>query len=481
MSTVTRTHARSTPAEAGPLRPRTTAPRRRHGVHAAWYIAAVTAIWSTTLFVVALWVAGGGVTDLFGEGADIANSLGRLLGLGASNLLLLQVLLMARVPLFEKGIGRDTITRLHRLTGFWSFWMMLAHIALLTVGYAGTLQIGAVIAQLWDFVWNYPAMLLATVGTLLIIGVVALSIRRARRAVRYESWHLLHLYAYIGVGLALPHQLWTGTDFLSNPVATAYWWGLWAVSAGCVVVFRVLVPLLRSARAGLVVDSVSRDGNSGVTMRMTGRNVGSLKAESGQFFVFRFLDGRGWMRAHPFSLSAAPDGRSLQVTARIVGDGTQRMTHLRRGTKVIVEGPYGHMVGTRRRGRKLLMIGAGAGIAPLVSLLEDQDYAPGEAILLARDSDPKAALRVARIQQLVAERGLRYEPLTGRRTRKSAPWLPETHEAWKGTQMISYLAPDLENWDIFICGPVPWMKVVRADLDELGVRADHIHSEAFAI
>ncbi len=23
----------------------------------------------------------------------------------------------------------------------------------------------------------------------------------------------------------LPHQLWTGTDFLSSPVATAYWWG----------------------------------------------------------------------------------------------------------------------------------------------------------------------------------------------------------------------------------------------------------------
>ena len=39
---------------------------------------------------------------------------------------------------------------------------------------------------------------------------------QARRKLRYESWHLLHLYAYLGVGLALPHQLWTGQEFLSS-------------------------------------------------------------------------------------------------------------------------------------------------------------------------------------------------------------------------------------------------------------------------
>ena len=57
-------------------------------------------------------------------------------------------------------------------------------------------------------------MLLATAGTALLVMVVVTSVRAARRRLRYESWHLLHLYAYLGVGLALPHQLWTGTDFV---------------------------------------------------------------------------------------------------------------------------------------------------------------------------------------------------------------------------------------------------------------------------
>ena len=66
-------------------------------------------------------------------------------------------------------------------------------------------------------------MLLATAGTALLVVVTVTSIRRARRKLRYESWHLLHLYAYLGF-LALPHL--TGADFLASRAATAYWWTL---------------------------------------------------------------------------------------------------------------------------------------------------------------------------------------------------------------------------------------------------------------
>ena len=58
--------------------------------------------------------------------------------------------------------------------------------------------------------------------------VVVTSVKAARRTLRYESWHLIHLYAYLGVGLALPHQLWTGQEFLHSPATTLFWWALWA-------------------------------------------------------------------------------------------------------------------------------------------------------------------------------------------------------------------------------------------------------------
>ena len=64
------------------------------------------------------------------------DSVGRLTGLVASVLLLAQVVLMARVPLLERAFGQDRLARIHRLVGFTSFNLMLAHVVLITWGYA---------------------------------------------------------------------------------------------------------------------------------------------------------------------------------------------------------------------------------------------------------------------------------------------------------------------------------------------------------
>ena len=445
-----------------------------------WRIAAIMVIWLTSLFVVALWVSGGAAEDLLRFNADTLNTLGRGTGLVAANLLLYQVLLMARVPLFEKGFGHDGMTRMHRVVGFWSFWLILAHIALITLGYAA--QDGTnLIVQGWQFVSDYPGMLLATAGTALLIGVVLTSMRRARRRLRYESWHLLHLYAYLGVGLSIPHMLWTGADFLTSPTATAYWWTLWAVSAATILVYRVLVPVTRSLRHDLRVVSVEPDGNRGVLVRLQGRRLSSLGARAGQFFVWRFLDGAGWMRGHPFSLAAAPEGDELVISARVLGDGTQRLRRLRPGTRVLFEGPFGRMTGRERTGRKLLMVAAGAGVAPLVSILESEAYEPGDAVLVVRDSDAADGLRASAIGDLVRQRGVRYARLDGRRSRGRSSWLPQTHAEWAGHDLIRYLAPDLDDYDAFVCGPEPWMDSVTHDLRRAGMPAERIHTERFSI
>ena len=345
------------------------APRSAHRALAC--AAATAVIWLTSLFIVALWVSGGGITSTLGFTAETLTTLGRLTGLVAANLLLYQVLLMARIPLFERGFGRDSITRMHRFVGFWSFWLMGAHIVLLVLGYAATAAINPFV-QIWEFVWDYPGMLLATVGTLLILLVVVTSIRRARRKLRYES----------------------GTCCTSTPTSASDW--RCRTSSGPARIsplppgHRVLVgavgpgcahPSSSSAsacpsRVRSATASASRGwsahGDNGVTVRMSGRDLHALGARAGQFFIWRFVDGAGWTRGHPFSLSGAPGPRGLSISARIAGDGTQRLTRLRPGTEVLIEGPYGHMTGTARRGTKLLMIGAGAGVAPLVSLLEEQ-------------------------------------------------------------------------------------------------------------
>lgn len=470
------------PSGTPSARPVAAAPERRApgASRGRWNVVAVSLIWITSLLIVALWVQGGGIAALLAHNAETLNTLGRLTGLVSANLLLYQVLLMARVPIFERGFGREGITRMHRIVGFWSFWLLLLHIVLLVAGYAAAAAINPFL-QLWQFIWDYPGMLLATAGTLLLVMVVVTSIRRSRRRLRYESWHLLHLYGYLGVGLAIPHMLWTGADFTASPLATAYWWGLWAVVAASVLFFRIGVPAVRAMRHEVRVVGVKPDGRRGVTVRMRGRDMSRLDARAGQFFVWRFLDGSGWMRGHPFSLAAAPQGDDLVISARIVGDGTHRLTTLRPGTRVIFEGPYGHMTGESRTGTKLLMLGAGAGVAPLVALLESEPYGRGDATLITRDHGDDELLRRHEIETLAAARGVRHFTLNGPRSHSGSTWLPASHSAWNGAQLIHHLAPDLAEYDVFLCGPIPWMDAVRADLAAAGAAPDRIHSEAFTL
>lgn len=308
---------------------------------AAVRLGALGLLWLSLLLVTYWWVAAGGVQDLT-TWTGALTSTGRITGLVASVLLLAQVLLMARLPLLEKAFGQDRLARQHRLVGFTSFNLMLAHVGLITWGYAAG-SLAATPATLWSLTVDYPGMLLAVAGTLCLALVAVTSIHAARGRLRYESWHLLHLYAYLGVGLALPHQLWTGQEFLTSRGATIFWWTAWAAAAGAILVWRVALPLWRSVRHRLRVTSVRDEGDGVVSVYLTGRRLDLLGAEAGQFFQWRFLAGPGWTRAHPYSLSAAPDGRSLRISVKALGDGSAELAAVRSGTRVLAEGPYGRL------------------------------------------------------------------------------------------------------------------------------------------
>jgi predicted ferric reductase len=429
------------------------------------------AAWFGVLFVTALWVSGRGLQNLASP-ADALTSLGRLTGLVSAELLLLQVLLMARIPFVERSYGQDELARRHRLVGFGSVTLMLAHVVLISLGYAATDHSG-LIGEAWSLVTTYPGMLLATAGTIALLVVAGTSVRAARRKLRYESWHLLHLYAYLGVGLALPHQLWTGADFTSSTPATVFWWTAYATAAGALLVFRVAVPLARNLRHRLAVERVVREGPGVVSVYLRGRDLARLPANAGQFFVWRFLDGPGWSRGHPFSLSAAPDGTRLRITAKDLGDGSARLARLRPGTRALFEGPYGRL-GSVRTSPKVTMIAAGVGITPLRAMLEAMPYRPGEAVLLYRAGALRNVVFRHELDALAARRGVRVAYLHGRR---GPSWLPAPHA---DDHALRRMVPDIAEHDVYVCGPGEWTAAVVAAARTAGVPADRIHTESFA-
>lgn len=447
---------------------------RRARRDAAVRLGAAATLWLSVMLVAYWWAADRGLSDLGGWAGGLT-SVGRLAGLLASVLLLAQVLLMARLPVLESAFGQDRLARLHRLVGFTSFTLMLGHIAAIVWGYAAG-RISSTPATLWQLTWDYPGMLLTVAGTACLCLVVVTSVRAARRRLRYESWHLLHLYAYLGVGLALPHQLWSGRDFVTSPARATFWWTAWAAAAAAVLVWRVGLPVLRSLRHRLVVTSVVHEGPGVASVYLTGRRLDRLPVEPGQFLTFRFLGRPGWTRANPYSLSAAPDGRSLRITVQAVGDGSTATMSLRPGTRVLVEGPYGRLGPRARSRRKVVLMGAGVGVTPLRALAEGLDYAPGEAVLLHRYTrDP---LFAGELDALVGERGLRVVRLPGPR-RTDGSWLGAGVPPISDLDALRGWVPDLAERDVYVCGPERWTALVRRDLLAAGVPPDRVHVETF--
>lgn len=446
-----------------------------------WTDAAGLAAWGSALVVVALWVRGGGVGALAdGTGAALT-TLGRLAGLVSADLMLWQVLAMARIPWLERALGQDRLARWHRVLGFWSVNLMAAHIALVVVGYAADDGTG-VLGELWSLVTTAPGVLLAAAAAGLLVMLAVTSVRAARRRLRYESWHLLHLYAYLGVGLALPHQLWTGADFVASPLAAAYWWTLWGVAAASVIVFRVALPLWLSARHRLVVTRVDVVGPDVVEVHLTGRQLDRLRVAAGQFFVWRFRTGPGWTRAHPLSLSAAPTSAGLRLTVGVRGDDGARLASMRPGTRVLVEGPYGRLTPLVRTRPGLALIGSGLGLAPLVAVLQDAvrtGRLDRPATVVRRTHDAAPGPFDADLAALEQAGWARVVNLPGPRAAGGTAWLPTHAGHVPGPDALRMLVPDLDDCDLYVCGASPWAAAVADDARAAGVPSSALHVEHF--
>jgi predicted ferric reductase len=433
-------------------------PRRRiEGFDLSLLVAA------NAVVVVGLWWRQGGLGDMDSL-AGTLTSLGRVTGLLGAYLALVELLLLARVPVVDM-LGLDRAGAWHRWNGTACLALIAAHTVLITGGYAVADDV-SVLHQAGDLLSDYSGVLPATIALGLLVAVVATSVVAVRRRLGYRTWHALHLLAYVAIALAFSHQLATGQDFQRQPVARAYWWALYAATVAAIVGARVVLPLVRSLRHDLRVRRVVREAPGVVSIEIGGRDLERLPALPGQFLQWRFLARGRWTESHPFSLSAAPGGSGLRITVKELGDYTARLATLAPGTRVIVEGPFGRLTRAARRRERAVLIAGGVGIAPIRALLEDM---PGEVAVIYRAGREEELLFRDELDELSARRGAPVHYVVGGRG----------GDGRLSSAQLRALVPDIADRDVFLCGPVSMTEATRASLRGAGVPARQIVSEAF--
>jgi ferredoxin-NADP reductase len=204
-----------------------------------------------------------------------------------------------------------------------------------------------------------------------------------------------------------------------------------------------------------------------VSVLLRGRRLDRLPAAGGQFFQWRFLRRGLWWQAHPYSLSAAPSGDTLRITVKDLGDHRAGLARLRPGTPVAIEGPYGSFTADTAERDRLLLVGAGVGVAPVLALLHDLPERTDVTVLLRASTADDLVLRDEVAEEVRRRRG-RLVELVGPRDRVRL----DAHA-------LRTLVPEIPEREVYLCGPDAFAQRLASDLQRAGVAGSHIHFESF--
>jgi NAD(P)H-flavin reductase len=177
----------------------------------------------------------------------------------------------------------------------------------------------------------------------------------------------------------------------------------------------------------------------------------------------------------PISLSSSPTKKeTFELCVRKLGNVTTKLHQLNVGDRVGIRGPFGNgFDADSMKGKDLLFIAGGLGIAPLRSLFNfvldnRKDY--GRIFLLYGCKEPKELLFGDELVSLSSRKDVEFKPTVN--------WCPE-NELWTGnigviTTLIPQISFDPEKTLAILCGPPVMYKFVIADLKEQSIPDDHI-------
>ncbi|RFU37984.1 hemin transporter [Actinomadura logoneensis] len=200
---------------------------------------------------------------------------------------------------------------------------------------------------------------------------------------------------------------------------------------------------------------------------------------AGQYVSVRVPLPDGARQIRQYSLTDAPGARERTITVkREEGDPAGEVSNrlhdtVRVGDTLEVSAPYGDLVLDDADG-PVLLASAGIGCTPIVAMLkqlvEDGHRAPVIAVHGDRAPDAHALRdeRAGLVGKLPAGTDL--------------TWYEHPEQPWPAerTGLVDLSDVELpEGLHAYLCGPLPFMRSVRAQLIERGVPASDIHYEVF--
>jgi ferredoxin-NADP reductase len=214
------------------------------------------------------------------------------------------------------------------------------------------------------------------------------------------------------------------------------------------------------------------------TLVLTADGWGGHRA--GQHLDVRLTAEDGYQAQRTYSIASAPEEDVIRITVEVVEDGEVSpylARELAPGDTFEVRGPVGgHFTWAAGEPGPLLLVGGGAGLVPLMSMLRHRAARASavQAHLLVSSRSAEDVLYRDELGTLEPREGLRIEHTL---TRTAPP-------GWTGwdrrvdAEMLAEVSPG-PGARCFVCGPTPFVEVVNDLLVAGGHDPRDVHSERF--
>jgi ferredoxin-NADP reductase len=230
----------------------------------------------------------------------------------------------------------------------------------------------------------------------------------------------------------------------------------------------------------LLLAQIEQQTHDTKTLRFQIPSERQLRAKPGQFLTFQWaIDGQRFMRS--YTISSSPiHGTYVEITPKRAENGCVSVflnERAKPGLRVEARGPYGSFYFDETVHKGIVLIAAGSGITPMISMLRYIDdlklSTPVTLLYCVRTAaDIIFQSELARLERSLPN--FKYEVC-----------LSQPEPAWKGYtgrltgEFISQHVIDLDLPTFFLCGPKGFMDNARQILSALGVQQERILQESF--
>ena len=194
--------------------------------------------------------------------------------------------------------------------------------------------------------------------------------------------------------------------------------------------------------------------------------------EAGQYLKLQLSHPDGVLE-RPYSLSCAPNREFLRITVKKDGLGSTFLhEHVREGDHLKASLPAGEFVLEKSR-RPVVLLSAGVGLTPMISMLQAAIEQNRRVYFLHGARDGEHQILAPEIEKMSAPNVTLHYSF-------SRPKVGDEfdHEGRIDKELLRSVLP-LDDYEVYLCGPAPFLSSTRSALLELGLRPERIRWESF--